>query len=722
MIQKTGAKYWLLTTEYPPLSGGGISTYCFFTAQMFAENGYLVTVFIVDDSIDNLSITVSEKIRLIRFNPNTGNLRSFLGYTAMVSYAFATVVMDMIIKEGKPDFIEAQDYLGISYYITQFKHTGYALLKDIPIIITLHSPAFIYLEYNRVPTYRFPDFWTGEMEKQAIVAADALISPTNFLIKEISKYISLTGKQIGIIANPYKINNDNNTEFIKNKIIYYGKLSPQKGSFELIKYFKELWDEGFSYPLTIIGGTDIVYHPEMKTMGQIIRKKYAHYIAKGLLIFSGKIPPAKISEYIGDAHVIIVPSIVDNMPYVVMEAMGIGKVVLASIQGGQKEMIDDGKDGFLFNHSDQITFKKQLNKILSLDKEQVNSIGYNARQRVKDSYSFEDIFNKKVAFIEQINKTPKNIFPFLYQETITPVIEKAFVKELLSVIIPFYNLGNYIEECVNSILASSYKKIEILIIDDGSTDEAGAGKLKLLAEIDKVTVIRKNNSGLAETRNFGANIAKGEFIAFIDADDKVHVYYYEKAIAALTYNDNVFFVGSWVKYFENSSNVWPAFTPQPPYALLHNPINSSALVYKKNAFLTSGGNDKKVDYGIEDYESVIQMLHHGYNGVVLPEILFYYRVRTGSMIRNITAAKLLYSNKYINEKHKFFYTKFAIQIINLLNANGPAHLYDNPTFEINITARIDTENFLFFRLKNFVKKHNRLKKLALTLKQLKFKR
>ena len=720
LIQKTAKKYWLLTTEYPPLHGGGISTYCFFTSQMFAENGYLVTVFVIDDTIKKLFISVSGNIRLIRFNPNTNNLRSFLGYTARISYAFATVVIDMISKEGKPDFIEAQDYLGIAYYITQFKYTGYILLKDIPIIITLHSPAFIYLEYNRVPTNRFPDYWTGEMEKNAIIAADALISPTNFLIEEISKHISLTGKQIGIIANPYKIDDVSNFEFIKNKIIYYGKLSPQKGSFELLEYFKELWDEGFSYPLTIIGSTDIVYYPEMKTMGQIINKKYALYIAKGLLKFSGKIPPSKINESIKDAHVIIVPSIVDNMPYVVMEAMCIGKVVLASIQGGQKEMIDDGKDGLLFNHNEPITFKNQLNNILSLDKEQIINIGYNARQRVKDRYSFEHIINQKVAFIEQINNTSINNFPFLHQETITPVIERTFVKELLSIIIPFYNLGNYIEECVNSVLTSSYKNIEILIIDDGSTDEPSTSKLKLLAKIDKVTIIKKSNTGLAETRNYGANIAKGEFLAFIDADDKVQATYYEKAITALNYNDNVFFVGSWVKYFENSSNVWPTFTPQPPYALIHNPINSSGLVYKKNAFLTSGGNDKKVDYGMEDYESVIQMLKHGFNGVVLPETLFYYRVRSGSMFRNITTAKLLYSNKYISEKHKLFYAKFAVQIINLLNANGPGYLYDNPTFEINISARINTENFLFFRFKNFVKKHNWLKKLVLTLKQLKF--
>ncbi len=227
------------------------------------------------------------------------------------------------------------------------------------------------------------------------------------------------------------------------------------------------------------------------------------------------------------------------------------------------------------------------------------------------------------------------------------------------------------------------------------------------------------NRGLAAARNYGAIMAKGEFLAFLDADDTVAPSYYEKAIAVLKEKDNVFFAGSWVKYFENSNNTWPAFTPQPPYALLHNMVNSSGLVYKKNAFLTAGVNDKDVDYGLEDFESVVHMLSKGFNGVVLPEELFYYRVRTGSMFRDITNEKLLYSNKYITEKHKHFYTKFATQIINLLNANGPGYLYDNPTREIQVSVRLKSEGLMLFKLKSFIKKHGRLKRLALLFRKIK---
>ena len=63
-------KYWLLTTEYPPLHGGGISTYCYFTAQMLAGAGYAVTVFTQNESVDDFTISTDLNIRLIKFNSN----------------------------------------------------------------------------------------------------------------------------------------------------------------------------------------------------------------------------------------------------------------------------------------------------------------------------------------------------------------------------------------------------------------------------------------------------------------------------------------------------------------------------------------------------------------------------------------------------------------------------------------------------------------------------
>jgi glycosyltransferase involved in cell wall biosynthesis len=743
--------YWLLTTEYPPFYGGGIGTYCYYTARMLAGAGCHVTVFVADDKVrDREDLPEEHNIRIIRFNSDRNKLSGSLGYTARLSYAFADIVRTLILEDGKPHYIEAQDYLGIAYYLSQFKHLGYSFMTGIPLLLTLHSPAFVYLDYNRVPLYRFPDFWTCEMEKQAIISADLLISPTRFLVEEIGRQIDLTGRPIRILPNPYQPDQPpvDAPAHIPGKIIYYGKLSPQKGSFELMEYFTELWDEGFPHPLHIVGGTDIVFHPEQRTMGQLIHDKYKSYQEKGLLLLQGQIQPDWIKDTLQYAHLVIVPSIVDNMPYVVIEAMCLGKIVLASIQGGQPEIIEDGETGFLFDHKDPPSFARQLHKILALPVEEIQRIGANASRKIHASYGYDTIGPQKLALLKEITdeahagqRPPpagkaSHYFPFVHQEPIAALSvpddqpltgpselagqpltgTSVQTDKLLSVVIPYFNMGRFIGECLHSVLNSTYQDLEVIIIDDGSTDPVSIQQLEKLGGDPRITLIRQKNHGLAYTRNQGAQTARGAWLAFLDADDKVSTTYYEKCIHALQHSDNVFFAGSWVQYFGDSHKLWPTFTPQPPYALVHNPVNSSGLVYKRTAFLTGGLNDKKADYGMEDYDSVISMLRHGFNGVVIPEPLFHYRVRKGSMFRQATPEKLLYSNRYIAEKNKDYYARFATQVINILNANGPGYQFDNPTFGVRSSTVVQHDNRLVQHLKAAVKKSPRLKRFALTIK------
>ena len=89
------------------------------------------------------------------------------------------------------------------------------------------------------------------------------------------------------------------------------------------------------------------------------------------------------------------------------------------------------------------------------------------------------------------------------------------------------------------------------------------------------------------------------------------------------------------------------------------------------------------------------------------------------MFRKITREKLLHSYRYIAEKHTIYYATFATQINNLLNANGPGFLFDNPTFEVNVVTNAEQNNWLFLKAKEFVKRHETLKRLALKLKKLK---
>lgn len=678
-------KYWLITTEYFPPNSGGIGTYVQHASKMLASKGHDVAIFIYDTTQNNNSVIQENNIRTIRFSPRKTRVDSFLGFNAYISYEYAHIIGEYIKAEGVPDILESQEYHGIAYYIQQFKLLGYEGFKELNIIITCHAPSFLCLEYNQTPLYQFPDYWTGIMEKSVIKSADILISPSEYFTQEAKKRMHWDDINCNIIPNPIPVVECKTDYFyMKNQIVCFGKLSPLKGTFELLQYFKELWDGGFSHPLYIVGGTDQFFHPENRTMHELVISKYGNYIKSGLLVLKGELSPELAKEYIKDAHVIIVPSIFDNFPYTVLEAMSMGKIVLASIQGGQREIITDNHTGFLFDHSLPGDFNRKLNYILNLPEVTINQIAENAVASIRSRYSPDIIYEKKISTIEAYCKEKKSpsLFPFV---TPTALLNNEFgptgENEILSIVVPYFNMGEYIEECIQSITKSLYHSQEIIIVDDGSTDNSSIQKLIEIEEKYAVKVYRKVNEGLSKTRNYGANVATGKYLAFLDADDTVEPSYYPKAIQVLNNYRNIYFIGCWTKYTGSSDGAWPTFNPEPPYLLLHNMVNSSALVYKREAFLAAGLNSPEMIYGMEDWDSVISMVKHGYRGVVLPELLFNYRVRKDSMARSFTRNKLFHLQRLISKNHNNLYNQYGSEIFQLLNANGSSLYFDNPTFE-----------------------------------------
>lgn len=104
---------------------------------------------------------------------------------------------------------------------------------------------------------------------------------------------------------------------------------------------------------------------------------------------------------------------------------------------------------------------------------------------------------------------------------------------LISVIVPIYNIEKYVERCVDSIRNQSYTNIEIILVDDGSDDLSGI-ICDRLAEIDsRIYVVHKENGGLSSARNAGLDAARGKYISLIDGDDYIHPHMYERMLTIL---------------------------------------------------------------------------------------------------------------------------------------------------------------------------------------------
>jgi glycosyltransferase involved in cell wall biosynthesis len=146
--------------------------------------------------------------------------------------------------------------------------------------------------------------------------------------------------------------------------------------------------------------------------------------------------------------------------------------------------------------------------------------------------------------------------------------------KLLSVIIPVYNVSEYIERCVMSVIYQSYPCIEIILVDDGSTDGSGNICDKLSQRYANVNIIHKTNGGLSDARNAGLDVAIGEYICFIDGDDYVHKDTYYFLISTLEDIDADIAECGYQKVFkfknDDESDRWSVKIVEPQEALTLN--------------------------------------------------------------------------------------------------------------------------------------------------------
>lgn len=111
------------------------------------------------------------------------------------------------------------------------------------------------------------------------------------------------------------------------------------------------------------------------------------------------------------------------------------------------------------------------------------------------------------------------------------------MSDLISIIVPVYNVEKYIRKCIDSICGQTYSNLEIILIDDGSTDSSGKICDEMAAKDGRILVIHQENKGLSQARNVGLDQAKGEYIAFVDSDDYLSLNMYEYLLKSLKENN-----------------------------------------------------------------------------------------------------------------------------------------------------------------------------------------
>ncbi len=188
--------------------------------------------------------------------------------------------------------------------------------------------------------------------------------------------------------------------------------------------------------------------------------------------------------------------------------------------------------------------------------------------------------------------------------------------KLVSVIIPLYNARRYVAQAIESALNQTYSNVEVIVVDDGSTDDP----LEVISKYP-VRVIRQDNKGASAARNTGIREATGEFIVTLDADDTISPEYIVRTMSLMT--PDISAVCTDFDYFGQHTGRTHITIPTLVEELTGNKLTCCAL-FRKQALVDVGGYNTEL-FAYEDWNLWIDLLSHGKKLAVLSEPLFHYR-------------------------------------------------------------------------------------------------
>ena len=225
--------------------------------------------------------------------------------------------------------------------------------------------------------------------------------------------------------------------------------------------------------------------------------------------------------------------------------------------------------------------------------------------------------------------------------------------DLVSVVIPCYNQGKFIEDAIDSVLNQSYANYEIIIINDGSNDDSLSfiNKATQKYNTDKIKAFSKDNEGVAVARNVGIALSSGKYILPLDSDDRIHPDFLRKTTALLQNDPSISI--AYTDYLHFGDVELLVATEDYNFKKLYQQkcLFTATALYRKQAWIDAGGYKRNMIWGAEDWDFWISCGRFGHFGKRIPEPLFYYRTRLSEHSRLKTAnlhSEILFSRSILN--------------------------------------------------------------------------
>lgn len=276
-------------------------------------------------------------------------------------------------------------------------------------------------------------------------------------------------------------------------------------------------------------------------------------------------------------------------------------------------------------------------------------------------------------------------------------------KTKVSIIIPVYNCEKFLQKCLDSIVNQTLQEIEIICINDGSTDNSG----RILEEYNdkRIKIINKENGGQSSARNIGIDIAKGEYIGFVDSDDWVDLDFFEKLYSAAKKYDTDIAAGGIIRLHKFNKKYQLKFDKEIIASdfrekLLVCDVPDKSYVWNKIYRLNKikQYNLKFIEGKIfEDVVFTPQVLYNLNTLVTVPDIYYYYWRRSGSTV-TLRNKKAYLDGCWAKKEAEKFFEEHNINISGIKTTTKRYRLFGFSVFKVCIKGNTKT-----YRLFNIIK-------------------